>query len=154
MNVEVIVPYWAKDIDNDDVLVFIAFMHRMNLAYGEGEYSMCVSDVNTIVGKKITTNNWVYKAYPETKEWLKIRKGVNKMMRVELIKYTAAPSKGQALTATKEITIPRSVMVWVYLLGAFKRNLVTDDPFTWKQPKSNLAKEDRVLFNYFKELYA
>ena len=143
------VPYWAKDIQHEGVLMFLGFMHRINTQYGEDQYTLQNSDINMMIGNKgMNHDMFIYKLCPEAKDYLKLRWTANGWSIVELKPMTAGgANKGVKTTELVEIKDERQIRVWCYLLGAFRNHLLKESPF--RDPNySVMFNGDQNLFKY------
>ena len=141
------VPYWAKDIKHEGILLLIAFMYRINTQYGPDRYTMQTSDVNTIIGMKtMNLDKFIYKICPEAKNWLYIDWTNAGFYFIEL-KHQARCKEQMQVTEWVWIEDERLVRVWCYLLGAFRHHLITEDPFSSKN-RSGMFTSDSTLFKY------
>jgi len=145
--VNVKVPIWAKDIEDQGVLCLIAFIYRVSVQHGYHDWGMYKSDVSTILGKKLLMKDWITKEWPECKQWLTITPTTIGKTYLKLKEIKTSFGAKENSTEMITLTDPRAVLIWVYLLGAFNRNLITDEVFP--KHEHGMFREDRLLFNYF-----
>ena len=129
--VEVIIPTWAKDIEDQNFICFIAFLYRINIHYGYDTYGMVKSDINTILATKIEVEKYIFSNWPIAKNWLTIQNTAYSMVNITLKEQFREIKAGINATSRYELTDQRALLIWVYLLGAFNRNLLTDKPFPY-----------------------
>lgn len=148
-DLQVKVPYWARHIKHEGVLTLLAFMHRMHLIYGDGEFTMQNSDINLIIGSVgMNHDMFIYKLCPEAKDYVKLKWTANGWSIIELKPMRSGGSNAGVKT-TELVTIKdeRQIRVWCFLLGAFRNHLITDNPFTAKK-RATMFNADQNLFKY------
>lgn len=142
------VPYWAKDIEHEGVLMFIAFMYRMSLQYGYDEFTVTKRDTNMIVGEQNKgVIDFLYEIAPEAKPWLRLRWTALHYNHVQLKEYKRHFSPENLATVWVEISNERQIRVWCFLLGAFRHHLLTDDVFDTRKGHT-MSTTDQTLFKY------
>jgi hypothetical protein len=130
------IPYLAKEVKDEGVLILLGLFKQINLQYGHGtEYHFHARDIRTILrsNKKLhyalahepiftklikigqySEDEWSLQYYP------------TKIIRKRL----GIPSVKKSPTITKrfyaELTEEKSKLTWVYLLGCLNRNLITN----------------------------
>jgi hypothetical protein len=120
---EVAIPWWAADEQDQDYILFLAFIYKLGIAYGFRQiFTVYDSDVRMILGKtamvprlEIPKKSWskyvqVGQAYDDRSAY-----------KLKLVDPERQDSKR---SYTAELTDPRCQLIWVYLLGAFNNNLV------------------------------
>lgn len=133
MQLEVRIPYWAEDEEDQDYILFIAFLYKLNQIYGyKHTYRIESHDIRTILG--------VYMDNPEKhiklKPWAKHITISN--LGTDALGYSlnnlrlpkALKTDGKSSTISKYLTDQRCIMVWIYLLGAFNNNLIQEEGYT------------------------
>jgi hypothetical protein len=127
-DINIKVPFWAVDIKDEGLIVFIALMVKINLRYGWDEwYNFHLQDVNKIKGglKNIRPLlkpylEWIDIAQPYNEEW-QLR-----MKRVMIHELVSVP-----------LTNQRHIRVWCYLLGCMNSNLLDKDYYGARPPQSS-----------------
>ena len=127
-DINIKVPFWAVDIKDEGLIVFIALMVKINLRYGWDEwYNFHLQDVNKIKGglKNIRPLlkpylEWIDIAQPYNEEW-QLR-----MKRVMMHELVSVP-----------LTNQRHIRVWCYLLGCMNSNLLDKDYYGARPPQSS-----------------
>ena len=149
----IVVPAWAKDNEHEGVLTFLAFMYRANVRFEGGVFTIQKSDFNTIVGDEVRNHSkWFKTNCPESVPYLTIRNTNLDWVEVEL-KMPSRWSKNNNYTERIYIKDERQIRVWCFLLGAFKNNLVNEDPFKASQAQA-MFNADRFLFKYRQQVSA
>ena len=127
-DINIKVPFWAVDIKDEGLIVFIALMVKINHRYGWDEwYNFHLKDVNKVKGglKNIRTLlkpylEWIDIAQPYNEEW-QLR-----MKRVMVHELVSVP-----------LTDQRHIRVWCYLLGCMNSNLLDKDYYGARPPQSS-----------------
>ena len=107
-DINIKVPFWAEDIKDEGLIVFIALLTKISNRYGWDEwYNMHLQDVNKVKGSLKNSKN-LFKPYFE---WIDIAQPYNeelqfRMKRVFKHELVSVP-----------LTNQRHIRVWCYLLG-------------------------------------
>tara|TARA_R110000772_G_scaffold138145_1_gene247117 strand:- start:434 stop:886 length:453 start_codon:yes stop_codon:yes gene_type:complete len=126
---QVEVPWWAADEQDQDYILFLAFMYKLGLAYGFRKIFLVYdSDVRMFLGK---TGVIPRLAIPQ-KAWAKyVQVGQayddRSAYKLKMVDPDRLDSKRARIV---EITDPRCQLIWIYLLGAFNNNLVEREGHT------------------------
>lgn len=127
-DINIKVPFWAVDIKDEGLIVFIALMVKINHRYGWNEwYNFHKSDVNKVKGGQWNIRTllkpyleWIDIAQPYNEEW-QLR-----MKRVMMHELVSVP-----------LTNQRHIRVWCYLLGCMNSNLLDKDYYGARPPQSS-----------------
>ena len=143
---EVRIPEYAKDYHEEGIVTFIAFAMRVSERYGfDTWYTISKEDLSVICNKR----------HSGLIEWLRDI-GVVPIELGDILEHTCMfrmPSlKGGGRVkshATYELKDQRQQLVWMYLVGVFNHNLLTDKPYTgttyrpnsWHIPELKVTRE-------------
>lgn len=169
---KIIVPQWAAGIEDDGILLFVAFAHRVCELYGfNTEYHMAMSDLAKMTNKP----------HQGVCEWLRecpqifdnmeignlldgvaafeISKPVNghigRARKVGSIPKTRIRAKEKDRFTTIELKEERSRLIWIYILGCFNHNLIAPDDYEWPIAKNSVTVSEflinRAVIGYVKQ---
>lgn len=143
---EVRIPEYAKDYHEEGIVTFIAFAMRVSERYGfDTWYTISKEDLSVICNKRQSG----------LIEWLRDI-GVGPIQLGDILEHTCMfkmPSlKGGGRIkshATYELKDQRQQLVWMYLIGVFNHNLLTDKPYvgttyrpnSWHIPELHVNRE-------------
>ena len=143
---EVRIPHWASDYKDEGIITFIAFALRVSERYGFNTwYSVSKEDLAIICNKRQSG----------LIEWLRDI-GVGDIQLGDILEHTSMfkmpPIERGRRTKTHntyELKDPRQQMVWIYLVGVFNHNILTDKPYTgntyrpnsWHIPELKVTRE-------------
>jgi len=140
------IPQWASDYKDEGIITFIAFAMRVSERYGFDEwYSVNKEDLSIICNKRQSG----------LIEWLR-EVGVGDIEVGDILEHTCMfkmpmieRCRRTKTHNTYELKDPRQKMVWMYLLGAFNYNMLTNKPQTsvayrpnsWHIPELKITRE-------------
>ena len=143
---EVRIPEYAKDYHDEGIVTFIAFAMRVSERYGFNQwYSVSKEDLAIICNKRQSG----------LIEWLRDI-GVGPIQLGDILEHTCMfrmphlKTGGQTKShANYQLKDPRQQLVWMYLVGVFNHNLLTDKPYTgttyrpnsWHIPELKVTRE-------------
>ena len=127
MTFNIKVPGWAKDIDHDGALIFLAFHAHVTNKYGEGWYEYHSPDVNTMIGLSLSEYaKWFYRKWPITKAYMSFGSPKSKALLVKMDLPDTERGGTYRMWVEKEITNERCIRTWCYLLGVMNHNVVAE----------------------------
>ena len=143
---EVRIPEYAKDYHEEGIVTFIAFAMRVSERYGfDTWYTISKEDLAVICNKR----------QAGIIEWLRDI-GVGPIELGDILEHTCMfrmprPKTGGHTKshAKYELKDQRQQLVWMYLVGVFNHNLLTDKPYTgttyrpnsWHIPELHVNRE-------------
>ncbi len=143
---EIRIPEYAKDFHEEGIVTFIAFAMRVSERYGFDEwYTISKEDLAVICNKR----------QAGLIEWLR-DVGVGPIELGDILEHTcmfrmpALKRGGQTKShTTYELKDQRQQLVWMYLIGVFNHNLLTDRPYvgttyrpnSWHIPELKVTRE-------------
>jgi len=143
---EIRIPEYAKDFHEEGIVTFIAFAMRVSERYGFDEwYTISKEDLAVICNKR----------QAGLIEWLR-DVGVGPIELGDILEHTcmfrmpALKRGGQTKShTTYQLKAPRQQLVWMYLIGVFNHNLLTDRPYvgttyrpnSWHIPELKVTRE-------------
>lgn len=143
---DVRIPHWALDYHDEGIITFIAFAMRVSERYGFNQwYSVNKEDLAIICNKRQSG----------LIEWLRDI-GVGDIQLGDILEHTCMfkmphlKTGGQTKShATYQLKDQRQQFVWMYLVGAFNHNLLTDKPSigttyrpnSWHIPELKVTRE-------------
>ena len=144
-DIKIKVPYWATDIKDEGLIVFIALLARINKKYGWYEwYNFHLTDCNKVIGNRskpytkmfASLDEWIEYAQPFNNE---VQFKMKKVANDELVSYTL---KSQ-----------RHIRVWCYLLGCMNGNLLDEDKYASRPPQltSFVNENEHQLFRMYRQ---
>ena len=131
------VPSWTKDIEDEGVLLFIAFADRLASMNGyDVRYTMEVSDVTRMCNKRSHGLEGWLRSYDVIYSNMRIGRPFPNVFSFEFRKKHYYAHKGGEYKPTKpsrikyNIKSDRAKLVWMYLLGCLNNNLIgtTENP--------------------------
>ena len=128
MDLQVKIPWWAKDEQDQNIILFLATLYKLSTVYGfKHFYRLYNTDVRTILGIENTDPNTVFKQ----KYWYKYlniaNTGYNSAAyRLEKIRHN--PNAKETFVRVN-LTDERCRLVYIYLMGCFNNNLVEPDGY-------------------------
>lgn len=155
MNFKLRIPGWAKHVDHEGALAFIAFHAHICNRYGNDEwYSYDGQDINTILGLSLSEHQkWFMRQWPELGKYLQF--GYLSSEHVIVKMDVPATNPNYRMWEEVEIKDDRIIRVWCYLLGIMNYNLVCDDEPRAKTRfmQFNGMLENSRLFKYSRSKY-
>lgn len=144
------IPWWAEDEQDQDLILFLAYLYKLGKVYGQkNTFRLYNTDVRTILG--ITHDR--LDTYLEQYEWSKYL--LMSEMQDNALGYQNTKPRNRHRTenvscVSKELTDTRCVLIWVYILGCFNNNLVEGEDHV---PTKGLTKDWQQIFkSYAKEI--
>lgn len=123
MDLQVKVPWWAEKEDDQNAILFLAFLYKLSTVYGfKHFYRLYNTDVRTILGiTGIEPVNYLNQKY-----WYKYLNVANTgynnaAYRLEKIRHN--PNSKDTFVRV-DLKDERCKMVYIYLMGCFNNNLV------------------------------
>lgn len=121
------VPYWAADIKDEGLIVFIAVLYRINKRYGFEEwYNFHLTDANKIVGNRSKPYKKLFKC---CSEFIECANPFNDEVQFKMVKVT----NPELVSVT--LTNQRHIRVWCYLLGCMNGNLLDENKYASRPPQ-------------------
>ena len=149
---EVRIPHWASEYHDEGIVTFIAFALRVSERYGFDEwYTMSKEDLAIICNKRQSG----------LIEWLReIGVGTIELGDIYehscMFRFPKFKRGGKTKSHSQyQLTSQRQQMVWLYLVGVFNHNLLTDRPYvgtTYRPNSWHIAelKVTREAIDYIK----
>lgn len=126
MELNVKIPWWAQKEEDQNVILFLAFLYKLSGVYSfRNHYKLYNTDVRTILGiTGVEPSN-----YLKQKAWYKYLSVANTgydsdAYRLEKIRFN--PNSKDTFVRVN-LTDERCRMVYIYLMGCFNNNLVEPD---------------------------
>jgi hypothetical protein len=145
MKIEITIPRYFENVENENELLFLAYLYKLGLTYGNKNiFKLYNTDIRSILG----IEGYFPHIYIQEREWSKWIDMAD--VAEDAYGYRIKLVRGQgkdANTVTKTLTDERCVMVWIYLLGCFNNNLVEQEGH--KTRKGLYGKYKRILTNGF-----
>lgn len=149
MKFEVDIPWWAEEEQDQDLILFLAYLYKLGKVYGQkNTFRLYNTDVRTILGimhDRVDT-------YLAKQPWSKYL--LTSDMQDNAIGYKNVKPVNRLRTENiacvrKELTDTRCVLVWVYILGCFNNNLVEDADHV---PTKGLTQDWKDIFKSYAKL--
>lgn len=144
------IPWWAENEQDQDLILFLAYIYKLGKVYGhKNTFRLYNTDVRTILG---VTHDRI-DTYLEKYEWSKYL--LTSEMQDNALGYQNTKPKNRyrkenVNCVSKELTDTRCVLVWVYILGCFNNNLIETAEHI---PTKGLTKDWQQIFkSYAKEI--
>jgi len=117
------IPAWAKNEEDQEYILLLAFLYKLGLAYGfRNIFTVYDADVRIILGK----TNFAPKLDLPNREWsryIQVGQAYDDRSAYKL-KMTDPDRLDSKRSIEKELTDPRCQAIWLYLSGCFNNNLV------------------------------
>ena len=142
---EIKIPTWAHCIQDEGVLTFLAFIWRITDIYGEDDYySINTEDIIRMCNRRGNgIVDWL-RSFPDINDNIELGEPFDGIVIFKYKKRQPRQShtgRGATLQAwtTCELQQDRQQFVWMYLLGCFNNNLITDNDNVVPHWKNNTA---------------
>jgi len=126
---QVDVPWWAADEQDQEYILFLAFLYKLGVAYGFRKiFTIYDSDVRLMLGVTGLHPDLMLEE-KEYSRYLQIGNAYDDRC-VYKMKLVDPERQDSRRSHTTELTDPRCQLIWLYLLGAFNNNLVEREGHT------------------------
>jgi hypothetical protein len=133
MEIEIKIPKWADKYKDEGLLTFLAFVWRITDTYGEEDwYTINVDDLTRICNKRADGLVEWLRSHTLIHDNLELGQPLDGVVifkwRVQQPRVgTHGRNYYRMGSTTAKLTDTRQQMVWMYLLGCFNTNLITED---------------------------
>ena len=119
------IPYWAKDVKDESILLLIAFAHRVTMKYGHDDwYSLHKEDAGVICNKRADgLVKWLQEQETGLMEF------GEPYDHTLIFKLPYIPNRGGRQKSVEyiEFSRERERLIWMYILGCVNHNILQDN---------------------------
>lgn len=129
------IPYWAKDVKDESILLLIAFGHRVTMKYGhDAWYTLHKEDCGVICNKRADgIVPWLQK---QDTGLMEFAEPYNHIMMFKMPYIPKSGGRGKSMIDI-EFLHERNRLIWMYILGCVNHNIIQDElPFAGKYRKN------------------
>ena len=129
------IPYWAKDVKDESILLLIAFGHRVTMKYGhDAWYTLHKEDCGVMCNKRADgIVPWLQK---QDTGLMEFAEPYNQIMMFKMPYIPSSGGRGKTMIDI-EFLHERKRLIWMYILGCINHNIIQDElPLTGKYRKN------------------